>query len=324
MANQDIISTIKDYLHIYEDIDALALLSRLRDEMRKWHPDRAPQGTEENKLYEEKFKELSSLSNKLKKYIEENKKTALVLPEKSDERKLQLATLTDQINDLEKSGEQVQRIKMLSSLNESFKQEIEALKKENSELRRKLDQHNNEMSKEEREELVKLFSVPLKHTIGGWISFFGLLSTFIPQVNTFLTNQLEVAGKLIIFVLWWIVGISILQFLYKKCQRYFLSNAIEYMTDPNNMMLLVEVKKHRDNIYSSGDYVSHCDIQHEVRRYLQRTVVRFFFLFDIHKAVNLVTRNIIAHYLRFGIFKEKKTHEFDTLFTVNKVKDYYN
>ena len=324
MAEQDIISTIKDYLHIYDDVDALTLLTKLRDEMHRWHPDRALQNSEESKVYEEKFKELSSLSRQLKKYISENKDTAIVLASKAEESKLQLARVSDQINALEQSEELSQRIKSSETLNEIYRHEIEKLKKEKDELERKLEEHNTEMSREEREELIKLFSVPLRQAIGGWISFAGLLFTFIPKVHTFLIEELDVVGRGLISILWAIVLFCIYQFLYTKGQRYFISNAIEYMTDPNNIQNCVSFKEKSSGTYSSSEYVSQSEIAYKVRRFLMRSGSRFFFVFAINKAANLVSRNIIAHYLRFGVFKDRITNQFDTLFLVNRIKDIDN
>ena len=321
MENNSVISKIIKYLHVDEEVDVLTLLSKLRDEMRIWHPDKAPQGTEQYKVYEEKFKELSSLSNELKKYINDNNKS-VVKADKSDDNKLKLATISDQINDLEKSEMQSQKINTLSSLNESYKIEIETLRAQNSELKQKLEHHNNEMSKEEREELIQLFSVSQNQVIGGWLSFFGLLSTFIPQVHDFLTEQLKVVGQSLIIFLWCVVGLSVIHFIYRKIQKCVLSNAIEYMTDPNNIKELVPTKTGFTNRYSTDEYVSYCDIQAGVRKYLHKPLYKLFFLFDINKAVNVITRNIIAHFLRFDIFKDKKTNEFDVLFCVNKTSVY--
>lgn len=322
MEDNSIISKIKDYLHVYEEVDAISLLSKLKDEMRIWHPDKVPQGTEEYKVHEEKFKELSSLSNQLKKFINDENNKSVVKADKLDENKLKLAKITDQITDLEKSEKQTQRINLLSSLNESYKDEIETLKTQNSELKQKLEHHNNEMSKEEREELIQLFSVSQKQVIGGWLSFFGLLSTFIPQVHDFLTEQLKVVGQSLIIFLWCVVGLSVIHFIYRKIQKCVLSNAIEYMTDPNNIKELVPTKTGFTNRYSTDEYVSYCDIQAGVRRYLHKPLYKLFFIFDFNKAVNVVTRTIIAHFLRFDIFKDKKTNEFDVLFCVNKTSVY--
>lgn len=321
MENNSVISKIINYLHVDEEVDVLTLLSKLRDEMRIWHPDKAPQGTEEYKVYEEKFKELSSLSKELKGYISDNKKS-VVKADKSDDNKIKLATITDQINDLEKSEMQSQKINTLSSLNESYKIEIETLKAQNSELKQKLENRNNEMSKEEREELIQLFSVSHKQVIGGWLSFFGLLSTFIPQVHDFLTEQLDVMGQRLIVFLWCVVVLSIIHFIYKKIQKCVLNNSIEYMTDPNNIKELVPTKTSSSIRYYADEYVSYSDIQSGVRRYLHKPLYKLFFIFDFNKAVNVVTRNIIAHFLRFDIFKDKKTNEFDVLFCVNKTSVY--
>ena len=322
MKSDKIIDEVKDYLQISEDLSELELLKRLRNEMSMYHPDRAPQNSEQYKFYSEKFKKLNSLAQKLKKYVSEHEPgTELMKVSEADSLKSELAIVFDQLNALENADRLQSHIKLLNSQNENLTAENTQLKQQVELLKSQLEERNNIITEQKREELINLYSLPLKRQIGGLVSLVCFITTLLPRISSLMTEHLGIVGSGLQIFLGVVAFCYVYSYFYKKIQRYFILDTIEYLTKPSNLALQVNAEKKLTDGYRTAYFVSQKDLQSYADLILGRNGVRFFFVFDKNKASNLVTRNVIAHYLLFDLFKDKKSDGFDTLFKVEFTKD---
>ena len=322
MKSDNIIDEVKDYLQISEDLSELELLKMLRNEMAMCHPDKAPLNSEQYKYYSEKFKKLNSLAQKLKKHVSEHK-PGNDLMKVSDVNGLnsELAIVFDQLNALDNADRLQTKIDLLNSQNEVLTAEITRLNQQVEMLKTQLEERNTAIKKQEREDLINLYSLPLKSQIGGVVSLACLLTTLLPKISSLITEYLGIVGCGLQFFFGIVTFCYVYSYFYKKIQRFFILDTIEYLTKPSNIEHQINPERKLIDGYRTAYYVSQKDLQDYADKILGRKWVKFFFVFDKNKASNLVTRNVIAHYLLFELFKDKKSDGFDTLFKVEFTKD---